>query len=119
MPIYEYQAVNSKKGCSLCREIFEAIQSHTDQPLTKCPECRRPVKKIISQCRSTISSNSAETSPTEKQIKQYESSGMWSHAAELADKHSEKTKDKGLKIRALNNYKKAGYDTKLLDKHNK
>ena len=44
---------------------------------------------------------------------------MWSHAAELADKHSEKTQDKGLKTRALENYKKAGYDTKLLDKHAK
>ncbi|RPI79822.1 MAG: zinc ribbon domain-containing protein [Desulfobacteraceae bacterium] len=119
MPIYEYQAVNNKKSCSLCREIFEAIQSHKDQPITQCPECRQPVKKIISHCRSAIGSNSAETSPIEKQIKQYESSGMWSHAAELADKHSEKTADKGLKTRALDNYKKAGYDAKLLDKHSK
>jgi ABC-2 type transport system ATP-binding protein len=37
----------------------------------------------------------------EKKISDYERSGMWSHAAELADKHSEKTKEKGLKMRAL------------------
>jgi hypothetical protein len=42
---------------------------------------------------------------------------MWSHAAELADKHSEKTNDKGLKMRALDNYKKAGYDADSLAKH--
>jgi hypothetical protein len=53
----------------------------------------------------------------EKKIKEYEHSGRWSHAAELADKHSEKTKNKGLKMRALDNYKKAGYDTDSLAKH--
>ena len=44
---------------------------------------------------------------------------MWSHAAELADKQSEKTKDKGLKTRAIENYKKAGYDADSLAKHAK
>jgi hypothetical protein len=42
---------------------------------------------------------------------------MWSHAAELADKHSENIKDKSLKMRALENYKKAGYSTDSLAKH--
>jgi len=54
-----------------------------------------------------------------KQIKEYENSGMWSHAAELADTHSEKTKDTALKTRALENYKKAGYDADSLAKHAK
>jgi hypothetical protein len=44
---------------------------------------------------------------------------MWSHAAELADKHSENIKDKGLKTRALDNYKKAGYDADSLATHAK
>jgi hypothetical protein len=39
---------------------------------------------------------------------------MWSHAAELADKHSETTGDGSLKTRALDNYKKAGYDVDRL-----
>jgi len=55
----------------------------------------------------------------EKEIKEYERAGMWSHAAELADSHSEKTKDKGLKLRALDNYKKAGYDADSLAGHAK
>ena len=56
---------------------------------------------------------------TMSDLKSYERSGMWSHAAELADIHSEKTKDKGLKTRALDNYKKAGYDPGILSKHDK
>jgi hypothetical protein len=44
---------------------------------------------------------------------------MWSHAAELADTHAEKIKDKNLKTRALENYKKAGYDADSLAKHAK
>jgi hypothetical protein len=52
-------------------------------------------------------------------ITEYEKSGMWSHAAELADKHSENIKDKSLKIRALENYKKAGYRSDSLARHAK
>jgi hypothetical protein len=62
---------------------------------------------------------SKEQARVENSVKEYENSGRWSHAAELADKHSEKTKDKGLKIRALENYKKAGYDPGFLSKHAK
>ena len=39
---------------------------------------------------------SEEHTSVENKIKDYERSGMWSHAAELADKHSEKIKDKNL-----------------------
>ena len=60
---------------------------------------------------------SGEHLKVERKIKEYEQSGMWSHAAELADKHSEKIKDKGLKMRALDNYRKAGYDADSLAKH--
>ena len=62
---------------------------------------------------------SEESLRVERKVKEYEDSGMWSHAAELADKHSEKTKDKSLKMRALDDYKKAGYDVDLLDRHAK
>jgi hypothetical protein len=52
-----------------------------------------------------------------KKITEYERSGRYSHAAELADIQAEKIKDKNLKTRALDNYKKAGYDTDSLAKH--
>jgi len=117
MPIYEYQAEDSEKGCGCCCKPFEMLQRVDEEPLAQCPECGIPVKKIISWCHSAVTETSPEQRGVERKIKEYESSGMWSHAAELADKHSEKTKDKGLKTRALDDYKKAGYDADSLAKH--
>lgn len=71
----------------------------------------------MSRCRAAVMEVSEEGSRTERRIRDYESSGMWSHAAELADKHAEKTKDKGLRTRALDDYRKAGYDVDALAKH--
>jgi len=102
MPIYEYQAVNKGRACPKCREVFEILKE---------------VRKVISWCHSAVTETSDAALGVERQIKDYEQAGMWSHAAELADKHSEKTKDKALKMRALENYKKAGYDADSLAKH--
>jgi putative FmdB family regulatory protein len=117
MPIYEYEATAPRKACLKCRQGFEALQAVGDGPLSACPECGAEVKRIISWCRSAVMDRSEEGVRVEKRIREYEKSGMWSHAAELADKHSEKTKDKDLKLRAVESYAKAGYDTKPLDKH--
>ena len=57
-------------------------------------------------CNSMINEESYDNKNAMNKIQEYEKSGMWSHAAELADKHSEKTEDSGLKLRALDNYKK-------------
>ncbi|HJQ84707.1 MAG TPA: zinc ribbon domain-containing protein [Candidatus Binatia bacterium] len=40
MPIYEYQ-------CEQCG-VFEEMQRITDPPLSRCPKCRRKVKRLIS-----------------------------------------------------------------------
>ena len=53
---------------------------------------------------------SEESTKVEQQLKSYEREGMYSHAAELADTHSEKTNDTQMKSRAKDNYKKAGYN---------
>jgi len=117
MPIYEYQAKDSQKACATCRTPFEALQRIHEQPLARCPNCGKAVKKVISCCHSAVTETSPEHQKVERKIKEYESAGMWSHAAELADKHSEKVKDRGLKTRALDDYKKAGYDADSLAKH--
>ena len=117
MPIYEYQAIESGKACRKCRAPFEVLQLLRDPPLSDCPVCGGPVKKVMSRCRAAISETPEDSVRVEKRVKEYENSGMWSHAAELADKHSEKTKDKSLKMRALDNYRKAGYDVDTLSKH--
>jgi putative FmdB family regulatory protein len=45
MPVYEYEHI--KEACSLGTR-FEITQSIADRYLKKCPECGRPVKKLIS-----------------------------------------------------------------------
>lgn len=110
MPIYEYQAKDPAKGCAHCIAPFEEIQGMSDAPLKACPECGGAVRKIISRCRAAIMEMSEEQRQVEDSIGGHERAGRWSHAAELADKHSEKTNDSALKNRAMDNYKKAGYD---------
>ena len=117
MPIYEYESLSPKKGCNKCAQRFEFIQGIAEQPLSDCPYCGQKVRKVISRCRAAIVETSDEHAMVERQIIKYEKEGMWSHAAELADKHSEKVKDKSIKLRALDNYKKAGYDADSLEKH--
>jgi putative FmdB family regulatory protein len=41
MPIYEY-------ACEHCG-VFEEMQRITDPPLSKCPKCKRKVRRLISQ----------------------------------------------------------------------
>jgi putative FmdB family regulatory protein len=119
MPIYEYQTENPDKACHSCFSGFEVFQQINEKPLSSCLYCGKKVKKIISWCHSAVMEESGEHINTENKIKEYEKSGMWSHAAELADKHAEKIKDKSLKTRALENYKKAGYDADRLARHSK
>lgn len=40
MPIYTYQ-------CDKCGTRFERLQKFTDKPLTRCPECKGPVRRLI------------------------------------------------------------------------
>jgi putative FmdB family regulatory protein len=51
MPIYEYEHCDTP-GCPL-GAVFEIRQGLEEPALTCCPECRRPVRKLIS--RSNIS----------------------------------------------------------------
>jgi len=41
MPVYEYE-------CQSCSEITETWQGISDEPLSTCPSCSGPLKKIIS-----------------------------------------------------------------------
>lgn len=110
MPIYEYEAANPKQGCERCRRAFEVIQGINDPPLTACPSCGREVRRRISLTRIHISGGASGKDSVERQVADYERQGMFSHAAELADKESEKPERAHLKERAMENYKRAGYD---------
>jgi putative FmdB family regulatory protein len=45
MPVYEYEHI--EHPCSM-GPIFEVSQSLEERPLSKCPQCGRPIKKLIS-----------------------------------------------------------------------
>lgn len=119
MPIYEYETVDPRKACPKCKGRFEVIQGINEAPLLTCPSCGQRVRKVVSWCRAAIVETSDEHLRVARSISEYEKAGMWSHAAELADTHSEKAGDHDLKMRALDNYKKAGYDLGTLEKHAK
>lgn len=46
MPLYDYIAVG--KGCPTCRKGFEVMQKLSEPKLKKCPDCKKPVVRVIS-----------------------------------------------------------------------
>jgi len=46
MPIYEY--VHLDGNCKDGSNKFKKLQGLSDEPLTKCPKCGKPVKRVIS-----------------------------------------------------------------------
>jgi putative FmdB family regulatory protein len=108
MPTYVYITADADKGCDHCRSGFEVVQRITDPSLTVCPCCNHPIRRVLFAPAVVI--KGSPVTETDKKLKEYEKDGKWSHAAELADKEAEKTKRKDLKVRALDDYKKAGYN---------
>ena len=110
MPIYEYEAVSPGRKCRKCSSVFEVIQRISDPPLTTCPECQQEVRRRISRARVILPGSARGSDEIEQKVADYERQGMYSHAAELADKESEKPEKARLKERAMEDYKKAGYN---------
>jgi hypothetical protein len=80
----------------------------SESALVVCPECKHPISRVLFP--PTVVIRGRPPAETDRKIKEYEKEGKWSHAAELADKEAEKTKREDLKTRALEDYKKAGYN---------
>ena len=110
MPIYEYEATSPGRKCQKCMATFEVIQRLSDAPLHSCPECGQGMMRKISRPRVILPGSARGSNEVEKKVAEYERQGMYSHAAELADKESEKPDKAQLKERAMEDYKKAGYD---------
>jgi len=47
MPIYEYEPV--MKPCPMCADRFAVIQTLGEEPLTDCPQCGLPCRRVISR----------------------------------------------------------------------
>ncbi len=80
----------------------------TEPALALCPHCKNAIQRVL--FAPAVMIKGSPVTETDKKIKEYERDRKWSHAAELADKAAEKTKREDLKTRALENYKKAGYN---------
>lgn len=48
MPTYSYIADDPDKGCHSCRNGFDLRRPISRPPLTVCPLCKKPVKKLVS-----------------------------------------------------------------------
>ena len=47
MPIYEYEPIEG--SCNVCNGRFELKRPMDREPLTHCPLCKKPMRKIISR----------------------------------------------------------------------
>jgi putative FmdB family regulatory protein len=50
MPYYEYELCEG--DCAVCGGKFTLHRPLTAAPLTKCPACKKPVRKVISSFNS-------------------------------------------------------------------
>lgn len=57
MPVYEYE--HTESVCSMGR-IFEVSQPLEERPLGKCPQCGRPIKKLISLVGVSVPKTNSE-----------------------------------------------------------
>jgi putative FmdB family regulatory protein len=50
MPIYEYELTEG--GCKVCGGRFTLFRPLSAKPLTHCPACKKPVRKVFSSFNS-------------------------------------------------------------------
>lgn len=47
MPFYTYRARDPEQSCDYCREGFETMQKIKEDALENCPECEKPIVRIM------------------------------------------------------------------------
>ena len=47
MPTYEYEAADPSHACPTCQNGFELVRALRDPPVTNCPQCGSPMRKVI------------------------------------------------------------------------
>lgn len=77
MPLYEYEPIDW--DCAICAGRVGAIQSIHDEPLSSCPTCGLPVRRIVSQVAFNISKRGQMSRSGEKGFSTYEKvdRGVW------------------------------------------
>ena len=64
MPIYEYELCEG--DCKVCGGKFTLRRPLSAAPLTHCPACRKPVRKIISTFNSPVKTRPLSVSDAKK-----------------------------------------------------
>ena len=62
MPFYEYTC-SETPGCGHCRDAFTVLQRISDDPLSSCPVCDKPVRRKIS-APNLVGSPAADLKPS-------------------------------------------------------
>lgn len=52
MPIYEYELCEG--DCKVCGGKFTLLRPLSAKPLTQCPACKKPIRKVLSSFSSPI-----------------------------------------------------------------
>ena len=95
MPTYEY-------ACKSCGEKLEVVQKFTDDPLTECPACGGPLRKVFgnvgiafkgsgfykTDSRGTKSSSSSSSSSSDSSSSSSSSSDSSSSSSSSSDSSS-------------------------------
>jgi putative FmdB family regulatory protein len=98
MPTYEYR-------CKECGEHLEVVQAFTDDPLTECPACSGPLRKVFNSVgiafkgsgfyRNDSRSKSSSSSSSEKSSSSDKSSSDKSSSDKSSSSSSEKSSSGG------------------------
>jgi len=103
MPTYEYR-------CRECGELLEVVQSFSDDPLTECPRCSGPLRKVFnsvgisfkgsgfykndSRSKSSSASSSKSTSSSESSASSSSSSSDNSDSSSSSSSSGESSSSK-------------------------
>ena len=90
MPTYEYR-------CKECGEHLEVVQAFTDDPLTECPACHGPLRKVFGNIGITFKGSGfykTDSRSKSSATKAKESSGDSSAAASSDSKSDTKSDTK-------------------------
>ena len=88
MPTYEYR-------CKECGEGLEVVQAFTDDPLTECPKCSGPLRKVFGNIGITFKgSGFYKTDNRSKKSSSTKSSESSSDSGSKSDSGSDTKSDK-------------------------
>lgn len=76
MPLFKYGHTEGKG--ETCPEVFEVLQNRSEEPLTVCPDCGMPVRKMLNIRVASVKSEKDMLSPKNLErhgFTQYKKSG--------------------------------------------